>query len=195
MESQEILSKYFSGNATAEEIEQVENWMEASDENMNEFLQFKSAWQMSNADRFDSEKAFANIAPKLKKKTATVVEMTPDEKPNYMKIAAAIAILIVSSILVYGYFAGDIFDGDIVASGTITDSGRQIKLTDGSKLFLAESGSLTYASDFKADNQRKVRLEGQAFFDIRKDKDKPFIIMTNNAEIEVTGTSFLVKEK
>lgn len=194
MESHELLSKYFSGNATEDEIAYVENWAAESEENRLEFIRYKAAWSAADPGRFDGDKAFAKVAPRLKQKNTPVVELPTKERPNLLRIAAAVTILIASSLIIYFYFSAGLFEDTEGASGTITDSGRQVELYDGSQLYLAEAGSLTYESDFKKDNQRKVKLDGMAFFDIRKNKEKPFIIMTENAEIEVTGTSFLVEE-
>lgn len=195
MESQEFLTKYFSGNSSSEEMLEVEKWAEASDENMAEFHHFKQAWSVANEDRFDANSVFSLLSDKIEKKTP-VAELPTLEKPNFMKIAAAVLILITSTVLVYSYFTGSLFNGITnTNSETIEENEKDIFLADGSKLFLAQFGKLTYQSDFKKDVQRKVKLEGQAFFDIQKDKSRPFVIETNNAQIEVTGTSFLVNEK
>jgi len=192
MESQEFLTKYFSGNSSDEEKAEVEKWADESEENMAEFYHFKQAWSTSNEDRFNADKAFSVVSDKLIKKTP-VISMPVKEKPNFMNIAASLLILVAATALVYTYFVG--FGSDSISSGVISKSEEDVFLADGSKLFLAQSGKLTYQSDFKSGNERKVKLEGKAFFNIQKDKSKPFIIETSNAQIEVTGTSFLVKEE
>ncbi|MEL6557704.1 MAG: FecR domain-containing protein [Bacteroidota bacterium] len=191
MESQEFLTKYFSGNSSEEERVEVEKWAESSEENMAEFHHFKQAWGITNPDRFDVSKAFESIVDRLEEKTPEI-SMPAKEKPNFLKIAASFLILIAATALVYGYFTGF---GSSASSGVIAKSEENVTLVDGSKLYLAMSGKLTYQSDFNKDVQRKVKLEGKAFFDIQEDKSKPFIIQTNNAEIEVTGTSFMIDEK
>lgn len=67
-------------------------------------------------------------------------------------------------------------------------------LEDGSVVYLSEYASLQYPDRFQK-NKREVFLEGEAFFDITKDKEKPFIIDTEKAIIQVLGTSFNVKSK
>ena len=89
----------------------------------------------------------------------------------------------------------DIFGGGKhQVNSVIKQAEEDIELADGSTLFLAEAGQLTYASDFEKDEVRRVKLSGQAFFEIFENKAKPFIIETSNASVEVTGTSFVVKE-
>lgn len=67
-------------------------------------------------------------------------------------------------------------------------------LEDGSVVYLANHTSLQYPDHFPKD-RRQVFLQGDAFFDISKNKEKPFIIDTEQTMIEVLGTAFNVKSK
>lgn len=67
-------------------------------------------------------------------------------------------------------------------------------LEDGSVVYLSERTSLTYPERF-ADDKREVVLQGEAFFEIKKQPERPFFIETEIASIEVTGTSFKIKNK
>jgi ferric-dicitrate binding protein FerR (iron transport regulator) len=62
-------------------------------------------------------------------------------------------------------------------------------LPDGTKVYLNGNSRLTYPEVF-ADDSREVRLSGECFFEVRKDKGRPFKVMMNELEIEVLGTSF-----
>lgn len=65
-------------------------------------------------------------------------------------------------------------------------------LSDGSKVFLNSVSKLTYPVFFDKD-KREVNLEGEAYFEIVKDKSKPFLVNINGMKIEVLGTSFNIK--
>lgn len=65
---------------------------------------------------------------------------------------------------------------------------------DGSIIYLSEQASLEYPSHF-ADDRREVSLQGDAFFEVSQNRERPFIIHTHNAMIEVLGTSFNVKSR
>ena len=69
-----------------------------------------------------------------------------------------------------------------------------ILLTDRSTVNLNHNSTLTVSKDFNQ-LERKVHLEGEAFFNVRKDLGKPFKIKINDREIQVLGTSFLVKHE
>lgn len=62
-------------------------------------------------------------------------------------------------------------------------------LEDGSIVYLNNNTQLSY-TEFFGDNTREVHLQGDAFFDIERNPDKPFVIETELARIEVLGTSF-----
>jgi ferric-dicitrate binding protein FerR (iron transport regulator) len=65
-----------------------------------------------------------------------------------------------------------------------------VVLPDGSKVFLNAASSLTYPISFVALRERRVELKGEAYFEVAKDKNHPFIVKTQNQEIKVLGTHF-----
>ena len=67
----------------------------------------------------------------------------------------------------------------------------EVSLPDGSKIFLNRNSELIYHSNFGKPN-RKVKLTGEAFFDIAEDKSNPFIVDAGNVSVKVVGTSFNV---
>lgn len=69
---------------------------------------------------------------------------------------------------------------------------KQCTLPDGTKVWLNADSRLSYR-DFKDTKQRLVNLEGEAYFDVAKNKNKPFIIKTEKISIRVLGTAFNVK--
>ncbi len=66
-----------------------------------------------------------------------------------------------------------------------------LTLADGTVIRLNADSRLQYPSEFSG-NSRIVYLEGEAFFNVAKDKTKPFIVKTKKLDVEVTGTSFNV---
>ncbi|QMU30884.1 FecR family protein [Adhaeribacter radiodurans] len=74
-----------------------------------------------------------------------------------------------------------------------TPAGSQYKITlpDGSEVWLNASSTLSFSNSFKKKN-RVVELSGEAYFEVAKDKHKPFLVMANNTTVEVLGTHFNV---
>lgn len=67
-----------------------------------------------------------------------------------------------------------------------------LTLPDKSKVWLNAASSLTYSASLNEHGMRRVKLEGEAYFEIFKDKAHPFIVQTANQEVEVLGTHFNV---
>src|SRR4030095_12734248 len=67
-------------------------------------------------------------------------------------------------------------------------------LSDGSVITLNKKSTITYPSKFKG-NTRAIALKGEAFFNVARDKKKPFIISVNDVQVTVVGTSFNIKSE
>ncbi len=74
---------------------------------------------------------------------------------------------------------------------TLSNQTQELQLTDQSTVWVNEKSTIKYFTESPKD-ERKVFLNGVAFFDITKDNEKPFIIETENAFITVLGTKFNV---
>ncbi|MGE8292581.1 MAG: FecR family protein [Sphingobacterium sp.] len=76
----------------------------------------------------------------------------------------------------------------------LTAKGHQYQLTlaDGTKVWMNASSSLRYPVSFSGQSMRKVYLEGEAYFEVAKNADVPFIVETEREEIKVLGTHFNV---
>lgn len=68
----------------------------------------------------------------------------------------------------------------------------QLKLSDGTKVYLNSGSSLRFPIQFLKDNQREVYLTGEAFFEVTKDKQHPFTVKSTKMNVEVFGTKFNV---
>jgi transmembrane sensor len=76
---------------------------------------------------------------------------------------------------------------------TVPNAGQwQIVLPDGTKVWLNSATSFTYPSSFAGDKERIVTLNGEAYFEVAKDKAHPFIVKSASQEIKVFGTHFNV---
>lgn len=73
---------------------------------------------------------------------------------------------------------------------TMRGEQTQVRLPDGSVVFLNAMSSLKYPTSFSGLEKRNVSLTGEAYFEIAKDKSHPFIVITDKQEVEVLGTHF-----
>ena len=74
---------------------------------------------------------------------------------------------------------------------TLADT-RTIKLPDGTEVTLNHFSSLTYPEKFKK-KHREVDLKGEAYFEVTKNREHPFIVQTESVNVEVLGTHFNVE--
>jgi transmembrane sensor len=102
------------------------------------------------------------------------------------------AVLVMMAGLFYTTYNFSDSDGQVV---TENSKGKKsiIYLPDGTKVWLNAESRITYPSAFKDLDVREVSLEGEAFFDVTENKDKPFIVKTSRLQLKVLGTAFNVK--
>ena len=79
----------------------------------------------------------------------------------------------------------------VVYNTMTTPRARQynLELSDGTKVWLNASSSITFPTSFAA-NERKVTLTGEAYFEVTKDKKRPFRVSVNDMQVNVLGTHF-----
>jgi ferric-dicitrate binding protein FerR (iron transport regulator) len=102
-----------------------------------------------------------------------------------------IAAVLVVGFLIYSVFfmsGGEPDQVEVYADNkiTITD------LPDESKVTLNEKTKITFPEKFESE-ERAVELSGEAFFEVERDEDKPFLVHAHNAVVRVLGTSFNVR--
>jgi transmembrane sensor len=94
--------------------------------------------------------------------------------------------------LVYKIKNGNSAAGKINTLSTTTGETYQVLLPDGTSVWLNSVSTLSYPASFAKLKERKVRLTGEGYFQVAKDKTHPFIVSSENQEVEVLGTHFNV---
>jgi ferric-dicitrate binding protein FerR (iron transport regulator) len=191
----DLIPKYLSGEASDLEVKRLEEWVLSSPENKEQFNQFKQAWILSGIEgdyqNIDVEKEWEDTSEKLFPE-AKVVALPAKPKHRigiYLRIAVAVALVIVASVWIFRSI-NTIDYQEVVAQSEIEEN----ELPDGTEIALNQYSSVKYPE--KLDNKsRRVELKGDAFFKVERDETRPFIITTQNIEIEVLGTSFYVDSR
>lgn len=107
--------------------------------------------------------------------------------PSLLKIAAMVIVVFGLGWVLIEYAAPE----KVTVASAADQRNIGVKLPDGSMVFLNHDSYLTYPESFGRNN-RKVKLQGEAFFDIAPDAAKPFTIDAGKARVKVLGTSFNV---
>ncbi|WP_372645909.1 FecR family protein [Ancylomarina sp.] len=190
----EIISKYLSGEMTESELEVFEAEM-AVNPSYAEAIK-ASGKDLTLADlylaneAFDSEYAWANVKKRIvsKKDITTHFSISrPSPLKAFFRLAASIIILFGIGLLVQTTYTHLYPNKTFVCE--INEANKSITLDDGSVITLNSNSKLIYPRKFKT-NERRVKLIGEAFFNIAKNPNKAFIINAKDAEVKVLGTSF-----
>lgn len=193
----ELLAKYFSGNATTDEKTEVEAWRNQSNENASEFLEASDIWhQQTKGQEFDVASALSKVKQQMHNEEAKVVSMSEnttisESSPfGFMKYAAGIALVIGLGLIYWLTAVPGLAPSATYA--TLEDEVQDVELSDGTIVTLDENSQLIVLEGFNGED-RSVELTGTAFFDVARDENRPFVIDAGNSEVKVLGTSFLVK--
>ena len=186
----ELFRRYYSGEASQREQNSIETWepMEneeelINDKNLEKDCDTVTVWKtVSHELKFDQQPRFS-IQRNFQRRYAA---------------AAVIFILLGGSIVYYTQhdFIQEKF-GMVAQAKTLfqttDDQTRLVILPDGSRIEMNRGTKFSYATHAFNRKQREVWLEGEAFFEVAKNKEKPFIIHTGTMATTVRGTSFNVK--
>lgn len=116
--------------------------------------------------------------------------------PRYKRwwLAAAAAAAVVLVFVLLPFFRKESKGSSLSQNSVSTKMGSKskIQLPDGTQVWLNADSKLTYDEKFNNSN-REVYLTGEAYFDVVKDKSRPFIISTATVDIRVLGTAFNVR--
>lgn len=112
----------------------------------------------------------------------------------YARIAAVVALVITTSIGIYLYNHEPKMQSNILCEIEVP-LGSQTKMTlpDGSVVCLNAGSILKYSPDLINNPEREVYLTGEGYFKVEKNPEKPFIVHTQDINIEVLGTIFNVR--
>lgn len=173
---------YISKTADSVTIQKVEKWINSPNFDKAFFTETKAIYKDTIEPNSSVEKAkkqfFDSVVVKEKPK--------PYTWKNIFKYAAIFAIII-SGIYTYQQISSK--NNQIVIQTTFGKQ-KQIELPDGSVVWLNASSKLSYNKE----SPRTLFLEGEAFFDVAKDKSHPFTVNTyDNLKVRALGTSFNVK--
>jgi len=92
--------------------------------------------------------------------------------------------------LVYEVKKGEQNNNRINVLSTAKGETYQVKLPDGTKVWLNSASSLSYTTSLNNHGKREVKLTGEGYFEVAKDKAHPFVVQTASQEVEVLGTHF-----
>lgn len=185
----DLLAKFLAGEANSTESEAVNDWILDSEKNENYFFEAQKAWEKASRNKAFRKVNTDSAWQKFQEQAPKVVALKPKRTAMpFMRIAAAVVLLLGVSAVWY-WATNQAVEQVAFVTKEKADS---LLLADGTQVFVNRQSKITYPKEF-SEQIRKVKLEGEAFFQVQPDKAKPFVVETQSIEIQVVGTAFNVK--
>ncbi len=190
----DLIRKFKEGNISFEEFSLLSSYFKENEPKGEMLLFFEQIW--TEAQRNDYGVADNSKLEKIKRKIRN--ENNKPSQPNlFLRIVRYAAILFIGFGISYFFFS----QGKNVPQQYISSyqqisvpygSKSTVILPDGSTVILNSGSKLKYPNNFGNDS-RMVTLEGEGYFDVKKDKKKPFFVNVSGIKVKVLGTTFNVK--
>ncbi len=185
----ELILKHLSGHSSDEEIEQLTKWVNENAENENQFAEMQNSYIFlaSTLSPDNQKSAFNEIINQINNKK--------EKKSISVKRIYSIAASILLPVLLGGFAwfyqwtsssnEPELFT-EIVAP---PKHNTQITLPDGTQVWLSPESKLKYGQNYGR-KIRNVILDGEGYFEVTKNQEKPFTVETGHLKVKVLGTSF-----
>jgi transmembrane sensor len=181
-----LIEKYLSGNVTPDEEELLGKYLKEN--------------PMQESEVMLADKAVIGKSIKRKVFKSTI---SKHSRRIWLWLPAAAASVLLALGLVWSFFPKERgYFAAIASVLSVKEEGFEVKntsrkpqrltLEDGSVVILQPNSRINYPEHF-GDRKRMVYLHGEAFFNVKRDPAKPFIVSTDNLATQVLGTSFTVK--
>jgi len=174
--NKKVLYKMFEGRATDQDITQIRKWVNEDDHN--------------RIILFNERKIFDAI-----QFSDSTKDILHPQKISFRTIIGSVAAAIITLFILYSisYLKKENITPSIAYNTVAVPAGQrvEIQLTDGTHVWLNALSKMSYPLSFNG-KKREIFLEGEALFDVAKEKNKKFIVHAGHCDIEVLGTLFNV---
>lgn len=189
-----LFEKFRRGTATTDDIHHLLQWLHRRDS----FNAYADEEWLQSGEQMDPQ-----LQQELYRRICQDIEIEDNGTHNksrrikwfrsWISVAAAAAVILLAIVgsRLWKASSNQITTVPYILAVTHEKRGH-IMLPDSSRVWLNAHSTLRYPADFAKD-KREVTLAGEAYFKVRKNKQKPFIVSTRHIDIRVTGTQFDVK--
>lgn len=207
-----VIVRYLDNSIDDNELLMLENWLDKSNENRRALHAADRILKASQESTKESLIDDLHLEEDWDEIYSHINQASPEESrarvlhfrklrkrhqffSNALKVAALVLVALTSVFFTLQYAPQPTeYSAAPVLKEISTKAGERasIELGDGSKVMMNAATKMIIPETFGA-NKRSIELEGQAFFDIKPDRNRPFYIHANHTIVEVIGTSFDVR--
>lgn len=191
-----LLAKYLSGGCTPEEREEIGRWLDEAPEHQLLLEKLHQQWESAQIDTStfvipDKAKVWNKIQARIQNKVKQVPLYPRSLLIRVSSVAAVIALVLGFSLSFLWNGRKESWQASQFENVIIAPSGQksQLLLPDGTLVWLNSGSRLSYNYQYGTHN-RIVSLEGEAFFDVKKDTQHPFTVKAGAVDVKVHGTAF-----
>lgn len=193
----QLIQKQEDGSISNDETLCLKQWFEASPENRKTY---KDYCVILTGTKIEADKQ-RFVSTRQLAWQRLLHRVNADKRPVYRKpnvytllkyAAAIVCTLVLGGLLGQVFYSQSGLPSGIVSIYAPTGSKSCVTLPDGSKVWLNSDSHITYDADF-GKKERRVDIDGEGFFSVAKDKERPFIVTSEGTSIKVLGTKFDIK--
>ena len=190
---EELMARFLMGECSEEELHRVNAWLDDSGENARELFRIEQIYHLGKNENFADEKKIERAEKQLFKrlKQEEAKRHKVRRMNTWMRYAAMFIGIFLISGLSYHIYQSQSETGALVAV-TARDEVKELMLPDGTKVWLNKHTTLKYPSEF-SEKGRNVYIEGEAYFEVKRNVEKPFIVRSEAMQVRVLGTVFNLK--
>lgn len=199
-----LISRYLSGDCSESETGQLINWLNISEENRRYFAQLKFIWLQSALKNGKStDDRWEQLQTRLEQRESNlhqIISLETDRKYNFLTrllAVAAIIVLLLGMTALFYYLnqsRNQTLPKQLTENIINVPYGSKLNLTlpDNSRVWINAGSKIVYNNNFGVDN-RDIYIEGEAYFEVAKNPDLPFMVHAGKVAIKALGTAFNVK--
>jgi ferric-dicitrate binding protein FerR (iron transport regulator) len=183
----EIISRYFRGQLVDSEYELLTAFLQQK-ENSEYFETAKEEWEDNPVLDETGNRNLNRISYQIQNQSLTPV--VPVTRRLWFRAVSIAAILVLGLLFgsLFTYLTHNKYHSEQLVFETPRGEKSHVKLPDGSEVWLNAKSRLVY-NTFSL-HRREVELKGEAFFKVARNELAPFVVKTNECEVEVLGTTF-----
>lgn len=191
----DIINRYLAGNYTEDDLDKINRWIGQSDDNARYFFRLEEAYQLGKAGQKDMQGRLTRAEQRLYQRLAAErrhAGHTARFRPRRWMAYAAAAVLAIGVLTFAHWYLQSEASQNMVTIVATGGKVRMVTLPDSTRVWLNDSSQLRYPRRFTRD-VRLVHVEGEAYFEVTKNKEKPFIVQSDAMQVRVLGTVFNFK--
>lgn len=194
----EVIIKCLDGSATESEKAMLTDWLSRSDQNRADFMEIRDLWLTTSAcqeeNDLSTDEAFKSLLHHIMERDFRHKNLFSSTRSRIIAVAASIALIFGVGYASYEVGSHSVAPQTVLVNKLITASGckGRFLLPDSTVVWLNANTTLVYPETF-ADTSRTVSLTGEAYFEVKRDVSRPFIVDADGLKVRVLGTHFVVE--